>query len=116
MVVIGALFFQPVGGLVAHRIFKQTRQKNWIGRIHRWVGRVFLVLGAINGGLGLQMAGNRRAPEIAYGVLAGFFFSLWAVVAVVKSIGQRRETRDDVEEKRREGSEGSQDSQVGLAG
>lgn len=47
---------------------------------HRWVGRVFLTLGAINAGLGLQLSGNTTKGEIAYGVIAGFFFLLWAAV------------------------------------
>lgn len=55
--------------------------------IHRWIGRIFLILGAINGGLGLQLAGesgyqNPWKANIAYGVLTGVFFALWLAVCV----------------------------------
>lgn len=42
-----------------------------------------LILGAINGGLGLQLSADTVKGEIAYGVLAGFFFALWAVSLVL---------------------------------
>ena len=42
-----------------------------------------LILGAINGGLGLQLSADTVKGEIAYGVLAGFFFAIWAVSLVL---------------------------------
>jgi len=47
------------------------------------MGRVMLTLGAINGGLGLQLSAGTVKGEIAYGVLAGFFFALWAMSLVL---------------------------------
>ena len=47
------------------------------------MGRVMLILGAINDGLGLQLSADTVKGEIAYGVLAGFFFALWAVSLVL---------------------------------
>lgn len=61
-----------------------------MGLVHKWNGRVFLILGVINGGLGLQLSGNSTAAEIAYGVLAGVFFTLWFVVVVVRKLTESK--------------------------
>lgn len=82
IIVIGVLFLQPFGGLIAHKIFKRDHRTNIFGIGHRWLGRIFITLGVINGGLGLQLAANTRAGEIAYGVLAGVFFTLWIAVVI----------------------------------
>jgi len=90
IIVIGVLLLQPIGGLLAHKLFVEKHQKTWAHYVHRWIGRVFLILGAINGGLGLQLSGNTRAGEIAYGVLAGFFFLLWLAVALYDNYKPRK--------------------------
>ena len=61
---------------------------------HKWLGRVLLVLGAINGGLGLQLSANTRKGEIAYGVVAGVVFVVYGAVDVVMIMKEKRRTRD----------------------
>ena len=97
---VGALVLQPVGGLVAHRLFNQDGQKNAADISHKWIGRILLLLGAINGGLGLQLAANTVSGEIAYGVLAGFFFLSWfAVIGWTEFRGGKGSTKDlEIEE------------------
>jgi len=46
-----------------------------------------MILAVVNGGLGLQLAGNSRTGEIVYGVLAGVMAVLYTVVVVVKRKG-----------------------------
>jgi len=58
--------------LLAH-----STPKNFVNIAHKWLGRATVTLGAINGGLGLQLAANTTGGEIAYGVIAGFFFVLY---------------------------------------
>ena len=79
IIVVGALLIQPILGLAHHLKFRRTGRPTILGLAHRWWGRVFLVLGAINGGLGLKLAEEDRTPIIVYSVLAGVFFSVWAV-------------------------------------
>ena len=55
MVVISLLVLQPLGGILAHRVFKSSGP-NVVGFGHAWFGRALLVLGAINGAFGLQLA------------------------------------------------------------
>lgn len=54
-------------------------------------GRVLLILGAINGGFGLQLAEAGRRSEIVYGVLAGLVF-LTYVAMVIYSMMTTEET------------------------
>ena len=43
----------------------------WVGQGHMWLGRCLVLLGMINGGLGLELARNTKKGEIGYGVVAG---------------------------------------------
>lgn len=86
IIIIGVLFFQPFGGIIAHKLFKQNKRSNLIGTGHKWLGRIFLILGVINGGLGLQLSANTVAGEIAYGVIAGIFFALWFCLVVWRDL------------------------------
>lgn len=38
-----------------------------------WYGRCLILLGIINGGLGLKLAANTTGGEAAYGAVGGFF-------------------------------------------
>ena len=79
IIVVGALFLQPFLGLFHHLRYRKTRRPTPLGIAHRWYGRVFLILGAINGGLGLWLAGEDHTFIIVYCVCAGVFFSIWAL-------------------------------------
>lgn len=78
--------FQPVLGYIHHGIIKRKKQENvQIGRfaempgrtvpgiMHTWLGRIVIILGMINGGLGLRLAGVHQVhaftvnAEIGYG-------------------------------------------------
>ena len=52
----------------------------WLRRVHIWHGRILIILGIVNGGLGLQLADNTTSGEIAYGVVAGVIFVVYIVV------------------------------------
>jgi len=82
---------QPVIGLIHHRSYLRTQKRGIFGQIHTWYGRALLILGVINGGLGLQLAANTRGGEIAYGVVAGvmaiFYLFVIGVVGFRKGKG-----------------------------
>ena len=69
-----------------------------IGRVHLWVGRSLIVLGMINGGLGIRLASfspfqtgeTTRKAKIAYGVIAAVMFVLYVVLVVVFEIKRKR--------------------------
>lgn len=81
-VVVAVLTLQPIGGIIHHLKYKKYQRKTVAGTSHKWIGRIFLALGALNGGLGLNLSHEDKAPIIAYSVLAGFFFVLWALVGL----------------------------------
>ncbi|PNS15147.1 hypothetical protein CAC42_8148 [Sphaceloma murrayae] len=92
IVVIAMLFLQPLGGFIAHLWFKRKQRRNFFGAVHRWNGRIFVTLGGINGGLGIQLTGSSRTWVIAYSVVAAFFFALWYGVSFLDWIRNRRKS------------------------
>ncbi|EGP91220.1 unnamed protein product [Zymoseptoria tritici ST99CH_3D1] len=71
IVVFALLAFQPVFGFVHHLLFKKQGRRTLVGIVHANTGRVVILLGIINGGLGLKLKGSPKKDMIAYGVCAG---------------------------------------------
>lgn len=74
--VAGLLFFQPAMGIIQHLHFRKTGGKLFISHIHRWLGRIMIILGVVNGGLGLLLSrntghGGEKGAVVAYSVVAG---------------------------------------------
>ena len=73
--------FQPILGMLQHRHFKRTGGKSIFGYLHRWIGRVAIILGMINNGLGFQLAEKDiDVPTSSYirnFVLLGVLVSIW---------------------------------------
>ncbi|KAK4541735.1 hypothetical protein LTR36_007444 [Oleoguttula mirabilis] len=79
--IIGVVLFvillsQPISGIIHHRLFKKYGHRTLWSYAHLGIGRIAILLGIINGGLGLQLAGESKSSKIAYGVVA-------AIVGVV---------------------------------
>ncbi|KAK5106356.1 hypothetical protein LTS08_000474 [Lithohypha guttulata] len=103
--ILALAFLQPILGIVHHSLFKSRAAaakagtiskrpgRTVPGYIHLWLGRALIVLGMINGGLGLRLAAqsrfetNSRTKTIAYSVGAVIMFLLY-LIFVVK--GERR--------------------------
>ena len=58
--------------------------------MHIWYGRLLILLGIINGGLGLQLAANTTAGEIIYGSVAGIMLLIYLVAALWWYVHVRR--------------------------
>lgn len=71
LVLLALVFFQPFGGYIHHLIFRKKRTRTTVSYIHIWLGRAGILLGMINGGLGLQLSQETNSKYIAYGVCAG---------------------------------------------
>ncbi|EGX46858.1 hypothetical protein AOL_s00097g284 [Orbilia oligospora ATCC 24927] len=83
MVVMGGLFFQPIVGLIHHWLFKAKGKRTILAYIHTYWGRAILILGIVNGGLGLQLADNTTGGTIAYSVVAGVMGLAWLAASVL---------------------------------
>ena len=89
LTVIALLFFQPILGLIHHRVYVKRRYPTLWGRTHVWYGRALLLLAVINGGLGLKLSDNTKSGEIAYGVIAGLVFLLYLAVFLFTTVKPR---------------------------
>ncbi|ESZ92533.1 hypothetical protein SBOR_7059 [Sclerotinia borealis F-4128] len=79
---------QPIIGLLHHLAYQKQHARGFLGYIHIWYGRALLILGIINGGLGLQLARNTRGGEIIYGLLAGLVALTYLTVVLSKGLGK----------------------------
>ncbi|KAL4871297.1 hypothetical protein BDV12DRAFT_194653 [Aspergillus spectabilis] len=80
-VIVVFLLIQPLIGFWQHYKFKKTETKGVWSHVHVWVGRIFLLLGIINGGTGLKLADNTTGGIIAYAVVAGVFGVAYIAIA-----------------------------------
>jgi hypothetical protein len=91
------LLIQPFLGLAHHYGFRTTHKRSVWTYIHVWYGRILILLGMVNGGLGLQLADNSRGGKIVYGVIAGltggvYFVFLVAFEMRVSKLGRKTST------------------------
>lgn len=91
MVLLGVLAFQPLGGLLHHRAYKAKPGRTAVSHAHIWLGRAAVLLGIINGGLGIQLAGDvGRGYTIAYGIVAGVMGTAFLGIMVWGEMQSRR--------------------------
>jgi hypothetical protein len=101
LIVVGTLIlFQPALGLFQHLRFRRTREKSSYAYIHRWLGRILILLGTINGGLGFMLVGigepgNPTSAVVIYAVLAGVVVLIYlAVLAIRPAVAARNGPQD----------------------
>lgn len=90
-VVVCLLFIQPALGFLHHRHFRRHQARGPVSYAHIWYGRLLIVVGIINGGLGLQLADASNKLIIAYSVVAGVMGVAWVGASVA---GQMRRSRE----------------------
>jgi hypothetical protein len=71
MILLGTLFFMPFLGTIHHKMYKKVQKRTVWSYGHVFTGRAIVILGMINGGLGLRLAAAQRSYIIVYGVFAG---------------------------------------------
>ena len=77
------ILIQPALGILQHLYYKKTQKTSVLGHVHRWSGRVLILLGWINSGLGFQLVGLPFVAThtlvrqfVLMGVLGGIWFLL----------------------------------------
>lgn len=68
------------GGLLQHLAFRKHQRRTIIGHVHMWIGRALITLAFINGGLGLQLAGEHGGNVVAYAVVAAVVWLAWMAI------------------------------------
>ena len=92
LVLVAMLVFQPFAGWLHHRQFVRTGQRSAISHSHIWVGRIAIILGIINGGLGLELGGVETRYVIAYSVVAGVMGVAYLGSIVYGEVARSRRT------------------------
>ncbi|KAL3470064.1 hypothetical protein BJX99DRAFT_251479 [Aspergillus californicus] len=106
-IVIGFLvLFQPALGLLQHMHFRRTGRKDVFAYVHRWLGRVVLVVAIVTGGLGFRLADidtpyTPSSAVIAYSIIAGIMGLLYITVQVFRSVKERERGKGDLQERKR---------------
>jgi hypothetical protein len=101
-VIFALILVQPFLGLVHHLLYRRKARRTPFGVAHCWYGRVVMILAAVNGGLGLKMAGNTKGGEIAYGVVAGVALlvylaaSAYTVKVKQPAAGEKEDIREEL--------------------
>ncbi|TKA71551.1 hypothetical protein B0A55_07059 [Friedmanniomyces simplex] len=120
LVLFVSLLLQPVLGWMHHGLYKKYAGRTLWSDGHLSIGRIAIVFGMINGGLGLQLAYAGSGAKIAYGVVAGIVGVVYLAAIVYGEVrrnkhaignGQDEKGRDGLD---REGS-GSSGQQELLA-
>ncbi|KAF5125461.1 hypothetical protein E5D57_010148 [Metarhizium anisopliae] len=61
---------QPVLGWLHHTHFLKHGQRGPISHVHTWYGRIIMILGIVNGGIGLHFAGASSRFVVTYAIVA----------------------------------------------
>lgn len=92
IVAISGILVQPFTGLAHHLIYTRRGRPNVATYPHVWWGRAFIILGIVNGGLGLDLADDTHGGKTAYIVVAALMGALWIgvdVLALVRGFRSR---------------------------
>ncbi|KAM0286945.1 hypothetical protein ACHAQH_000629 [Verticillium albo-atrum] len=95
-VVCGLLVVQPFLGMIHHAHYKKHQMRGAVSHSHIWFGRIVLLLGIINGGLGMQLASSSTAWVVAYSVVAAVMAVLYVLAIWVKSRRTGGRRKDDL--------------------
>lgn len=88
------MILQPIGGSLHHMYYVKHQRRGLVSHAHIWYGRVLMLLGVINGGLGIELVrsggGGGTGLIVAYSVVAGVIGLLYIVVKGFSSFRKRR--------------------------
>jgi hypothetical protein len=94
VVVFALLAIQPIGGWLQHKYAVNAGGKRSVwGFAHIWFGRAMIVLGILNGGLGLVLGGDqhdpkRAVPYIVIAAVVGTVYLATIIWGLVKTGGR----------------------------
>ncbi|KAI0004675.1 putative iron reductase domain protein [Xylariaceae sp. FL0662B] len=87
-VVVCLMAVQPALGYVHHRHFVKHQARGIVSHGHIWYGRALMIMGIVNGGLGLALTGASQAFVIVYSVVAGVAFVVYTACATLADFVQ----------------------------
>ncbi|KAK8131255.1 iron reductase domain protein [Apiospora sp. TS-2023a] len=93
-VIVCLMVLQPIGGSLHHMYYVKHQSRGIVSHVHIWYGRALMILGVINGGLGIELVRNSGGGGtgliVAYSVVAGVIALLYIAVKGFTSFRKRR--------------------------
>ncbi|KAK7943439.1 uncharacterized protein PG986_012552, partial [Apiospora aurea] len=93
-VIVCLMVLQPIGGYLHHMHYVKHQRRGAVSHVHIWYGRALMILGVINGGLGIELVRNNGGGGtgliVAYSVVAGVIGLLYIAVKGFTSFRKRR--------------------------
>lgn len=96
VILVALISLQPIFGLIHHINYLKTQRRGIFGHLHCWYGRALMIIGIVNGGLGLQLGNVATRYIIAYSVVAGVT-TLFYLASI--AFGWRRRIRNQKQPK-----------------
>lgn len=90
VVIFALIAFQPLLGYLHHRQYKRTQERTAVSHLHLWNGRLVIVLGIVNGGLGLMVSGAPPAAKLGYTIVAAVMGGAWLLVTIIAGLRRAR--------------------------
>ncbi|RGP66094.1 hypothetical protein FSPOR_6920 [Fusarium sporotrichioides] len=80
------MIIQPVLGWIHHRNYVKHQRRTTVSHAHIWYGRGIMIVGIINGGIGLQLSGASTKLIAAYSVVGVIVSLIYTGGAVYKMV------------------------------
>ena len=87
------MVLQPVFGWLHHTHFTKNQARGPVSHVHIAYGRILMVLGVINGGLGLKLSSASDSLVVAYAVVSAIVAVLYVALKGFTSFRKRRNAR-----------------------
>ncbi|KAJ9419219.1 hypothetical protein FOXG_07333 [Fusarium oxysporum f. sp. lycopersici 4287] len=84
------MIIQPILGWWHHKNYLRYERRTAVSHAHLWYGRALMIIGIVNGGIGLQLSGASTGLIIAYAVVSIIVFAMYTAGSVRKMIRMRR--------------------------
>jgi hypothetical protein len=90
------VFIQPILGLYQHLYYHKTHRRSALGVCHQWLGRLVILAGVVNGGLGFKQTSSMGLTSwvplwavLAYSIAAIIVFIVYVNVVIVSKVQSR---------------------------
>ncbi|KAF5575514.1 uncharacterized protein FSUBG_13904 [Fusarium subglutinans] len=88
------MIVQPVLGWMHHRNYVKYQRRTTISYGHIWYGRGIMVVGIINGGIGLQLSSASTGLIVGYSIVGILVSAIYAAGAVRKMVQMKRKEHE----------------------
>ena len=90
LLLLAVFLLMPFFGALHHRVYQKVGARTWMSYAHIFTGRAGVILGMVNGGLGLHLADAESGYIIGYSVVAGVVGVAYIAVVIFGEIKRGR--------------------------